>query len=281
MKLYSISYFNFFYRKICNFFLRRLELPLKERNDVFFTAHNDRIGSLIQSHGNYEKEVLRCIETLVARLDISDGLAIDVGANIGNHTLYISHIFKNVMAFEPSKSLNLVLRANVIRNKRNNVEIFCCGLGSDNGKAVVSELSLENTGMVELIALPDEDNVDVINIYKGDDVIFDRQIPIKFVKIDVEGMELSVLQGMKKCIERDKPLIAFESRCLVEGDAVINCLTHMGYGNFFEIAASRMYVGKNFNLRSLLKVQKSYHLRRVIKLEDRHYSVVFASTNEL
>lgn len=281
MKLYSTSYFSFFHKKICNFFLRKLELPLKERSDIFFIAHNDKIGSLIQSHGNYEREVLGCIETLTRQLDISDGLAIDVGANIGNHTLYLSRIFKCVMAFEPSKSLNFVLKANVIRNKRDNIEVFCCGLGSENGRALVNELSSEHTGMVELIALTDEDNADAVNVYKGDSLVFDKGIPVKFVKIDVEGMEVSVLQGMKKCIERDKPFIAFESRCLAEGRSVIDCLVDMGYQNFYEVAASRVCIGKNFNFRSLLKLQKSYHLMKVVKLEDRHYSVVFASVNEL
>lgn len=281
MKLYSVSYFYFFYKKMCNFFIKKLELPLKKRNDIFFIAHNDRIGSLIQSHGNYEKEVLSCIETLVERLGISDGLAIDVGANIGNHTLYLSRIFKYVMAFEPSKPLNLVLRANIIRNKRSNVEAFCCGLGSENGKATVSELSSENTGMVELIALTDQDNVDAINVYRGDDLIFDKEIPVRFVKIDVEGMEVLVLQGMKRCIERDKPLIAFESRCLEEGGSVMRCLGGMGYQNFYEVAASSIHIGKVFDFRSLLKLRKSYQLSRVAKLEDRHYSVIFALVNEL
>lgn len=281
MKLYSISYLSFFYRKLCNFLLKKFELPLKERGDIFFVAHNDRIGSLIQSHGNYEKEVLRCIKTLVERLDISEGLALDVGANIGNHTLYLSHIFAKVMAFEPSNSVSLVLKANVIRNRRDNIEVICCGLGHENGRAMVNELSSENTGMVELIMLAGEDNVDAINVCRGDDLIFDKGMPVRFVKIDVEGMEVSVLQGMKMCIERDKPLIAFESRCSVEGNDVMDCLTKMKYQHFYEVAASRLCIGKNFYFKSLLNFQKSYHLRKIDNLEDRHYSVVFASANEL
>ena len=94
-------------------------------------------------------------------------------------------------------------------------------------------------------------------------------------------MEVSVLQGMKMCIDRDKPLIAFESRCSVEGNDVMDCLTKMKYQHFYEVAASRLCIGKNFYFKSLLNFQKSYHLRKIDNLEDRHYSVVFASANEL
>ncbi len=49
----------------------------------------------------------------------------------------------------------------------------------------------------------------------------------------------------------------------------------------YEVAASSIHIGKVFDFRSLLKLRKSYQLSRVAKLEDRHYSVIFALVNEL
>ncbi|MCL1477303.1 FkbM family methyltransferase [Marinobacter sp. M3C] len=283
MKFYSISYFKFFVRKFCNLILKKSELSISQRNDMLFISPNDKIGSVIQSHGYYEKEFLICIKVLVEHLSISNKLAVDVGANIGNHTLYFSHLFDSVVAFEPSLSLNLVLQANLIRNKRKNVEVIRCGLGETNGNAFIKELSREHTGMVELeiFSGDSEGLVEAVEVNRGDDLLFDRLLPIGFIKVDVEGMEVSVFKGMKECISRDKPLIAFEARNIVEGNQAIQWLSDVGYSYFYEVFASRIGAGKYLDVRSLFALRKSYMLRKIERLENKHYSAIFASVDEI
>lgn len=281
MNFYSLSYFKFFARKISNYLLKRMELPIRDRKDIFFISHNDRIGSSIQSHGHYEREFLACVEFLVEYLDIRDTTAVDVGANIGNHTLYLSRLFQTVLAFEPSPYLSLVLQANVIRNQRENVEVFSCGLADVEGIATVRELSTENIGMVELDRTHSEAGSSTIELRRGDDFLLGKETRVGFVKVDVEGMELEVLQGMKRSLSRDKPLIAFESRNGKEGGRVIQWLFKIGYIHLYEIQASRIFGKKDSDLSSLLSFRKNYRIKKVDTLEDRFYTVVFASVNDL
>jgi len=283
MKLYSVTYFEFFKRKVLYHILRRSELPISDRRELFFASHNDRIGAAIQAYGSYEPEFLSCLDLLVKRLGIADKSALDVGANIGNHTLYFSRIFDAVIAFEPSQTLGLVLRANVIRNGRKNVEVFCCGLGEEQGTAFVKNVNEQNTGMVELegIITGETDREGTVDICKADDLILDRKRPIGFVKVDVEGMEVSVFKGMRECLMRDKPLIAFESRNAEEGEAVVGCLSESGYSYFYEIKATRVFPWNSLNLRDLLSLKKSYSLRKIDTIENRFYPAVFASVDEI
>jgi len=69
------------------------------------------------------------------------------------------------------------------------------------------------------------------------DEIIPENIKIKFIKIDVEGAELKVLQGAEKIIERDKPVIAFEFG--------------IGGSEFYNISAKDMFkffAEKNYSL---------------------------------
>lgn len=283
MKLHSVTYFEFFKRKFLLHLLNWSELSISSRKDFFFASHNDRIGGVIQVYGNYEREYLSCLEMLVKRLGITDKLALDVGANIGNHTLYFSRIFDTVIAFEPSQALNLVLRANIVRNGRKNVEVFCCGLGEEQGTAFVKNINEQNTGMVELegINAGGAHRENTVDVCKADDLILGRKRPIGFVKVDVEGMEVAVLKGMRECLIRDKPLIGFESRNAEEGDAVVECLSNSGYSYFYEIKASRVFQWNNINLKDLLSLKKSYSLRKIANIENRFYPIIFASAEKI
>jgi len=53
--------------------------------------------------------------------------------------------------------------------------------------------------------------VERITIARGDDFIRERQIAkVDFIKIDVEGFEQSVIEGLAATIARDQPIVALE-----------------------------------------------------------------------
>lgn len=189
---------------------------------------------------------MKAIEEIASYHKLNFGTALDVGANIGNHSLYFSGLFRKVLSFEPSPVLNLVLQANILRNEIDNVQVFGCGLGNKSGLAVVQELSENHTGMVQLNTGPDvslTDQSDGVEIFRGDDVLkrdANGKGIISFIKIDVEGMELQVLEGLSDTISRDQPLIAFESRSYQEGIQVMSYLRGLGYQYFYELQSSRL-----------------------------------------
>jgi len=157
-------------------------------------THDDFIGKQIAIAGYYEKVMLNFIKDLGIK-----GTYIDAGANIGNHSLYFAKECKvKVVAFEPDPDNYKLLYENI---KEHNVEAFNIGLGSRQSRMGI-EKHYDNMGMNRLIT---GDEVDVLKL---DTFELDN---VGLIKIDVEGMEVDVLRGAKKTIEKYKPALFIET----------------------------------------------------------------------
>lgn len=289
MSSFTVSYRNYFSNKWRRALIRWLELPSNRRQHSLFISHNDAIGSQIQAAGAYEPEVLKAIGIIARDNELADGVAIDIGANIGNHSLALARVFRRVLAFEPSPWLSLILRANALRNRVDNVEVFDCALGAHEAQLQLVELSREHTGMMQLstvdcVAGSNQWNGHIVPVRVGDLVLqaagYGEQ-HVAFIKIDVEGMEVSALRGLGSTLERCKPIIAFESRNRSEGMAVVSYLRDLGYSHFHALSASRIKNGAYPRLSDLLRATKRYSIVRLDDVHDRHYSAIFAWTRAL
>jgi FkbM family methyltransferase len=138
------------------------------------------------------------------------GISVDVGANIGEYTRPLSRISNHVHAFEPSGELaNLLARA-VPRN----VTVHNLALSDRSGFATLRtplDVKRKTFGLASLESLPTHHQVvgEKVRIARLDDVI--QQEDIDFVKIDVEGHEMSVLRGATELISRCRPIFLVES----------------------------------------------------------------------
>src|SRR5690242_904630 len=81
---------------------------------------NDHVGDKIARNGLYEKENLLLLLNLLAQLP--EPVVLDIGANIGNHTLAFATRARAVHAFEPIPYLFDVLSGNVARNQLAHVQ---------------------------------------------------------------------------------------------------------------------------------------------------------------
>lgn len=149
----------------------------------------------------YELEMLQDIQANVSAGD----LVLDVGANIGNHTLYLAAIADcKVTSFEPNASLIEALRRSVeINQLSERVTLMPFGVGHTAGQGHFSAIMEENLGG-QSIDIGEGD----IRIVALDELEFPDRV--KLVKIDVEGMELPVLEGAARLIGKDRPLIYVE-----------------------------------------------------------------------
>jgi len=149
----------------------------------------------------YELEMLQDIQVNVSAGD----LVLDVGANIGNHTLYLAAIADcKVTSFEPNASLIEALRRSVeINQLSERVTLMPFGVGHMAGQGHFSAIMEENLGG-QSIDIGEGD----IRIVALDELEFPDRV--KVVKIDVEGMELPVLEGAARLIGKDRPLIYVE-----------------------------------------------------------------------
>lgn len=152
----------------------------------------------------YESEFLQYIET---NYSIQKGI-IDIGANIGNHSLFFSEFleYDTIYSFEPFGENFKLLEKN-LKGKR--VKLFQMALSDKKGEMVLYNSEMGNNGGFSLHQQPTsfvvEDKVEVrsLDSYKLKD--------ITMMKIDVEGVEEKVLEGSRKTIERNRPIIFVEN----------------------------------------------------------------------
>jgi FkbM family methyltransferase len=132
---------------------------------------------------------------------------LDIGANIGHYTILAKQRgFSTIIAFEPDPDTYQILSTNIILNKLKQVRAYNFGLGNVNGK-IPFEKDPNNTGGNRFLSKEEKvkKNSPYLKIIKLDDFIKKEKISyskINFIKIDVEGFEFDILQGMKNTIKK-------------------------------------------------------------------------------
>jgi len=183
---------------------------------------SDHIFSVLKSTGRfYELELLDKVASLLSPGDI----VADVGANIGTHSIFAAGICKaRVVAFEPDEQTAAILRHNVeLNGLQSSIRIEQIGLGARQGQARVALGEEHNRGMAKLVA----DEAGPVRIAALDEICFDG--PVRFLKIDVEGMEREVLEGSQRMLSRDRPVIALEAADRAMFAEIASILRHFGY----------------------------------------------------
>jgi FkbM family methyltransferase len=122
---------------------------------------------------------------------------VDVGANVGYYSILASSLGAKVIAFEPSEENRKFLNENMIDNDCY-FEIHSEALSNKSGSAI---LYTDTTpGQYSLIGSGKGEKVDCIKYDSLDLPIAD------FYKIDCEGAEKNVLEGMQSVLKTDKPI---------------------------------------------------------------------------
>ncbi|MDY6983916.1 MAG: FkbM family methyltransferase, partial [Pseudomonadota bacterium] len=105
---------------------------------------NDHVGDKIARNGLYEKENLLLLLKLLEQLP--QATVLDIGANIGNHTLAFATRAHAVHAFEPIPYLYEVLSGNVARNGLAHVHTHNLALSDHEGTATINMVNAGNYG---------------------------------------------------------------------------------------------------------------------------------------
>ncbi len=128
-----------------------------------------------------------------------NSVVIDIGAHIGTFAVPVAAAGRSVIAFEPAPATHTILCRNIEQNSVQ-VDVRTVGLGRAPGKASVEIRKTENAGANSLMP--------------GDDIVIstlDTEVAAAdFIKIDVEGMEMEVLEGGATLIERSRPIVFCE-----------------------------------------------------------------------
>lgn len=175
-----------------------------------------------------------------SRLGARDLVAIDVGANVGIFTRYLSRHFAHTHAIEPIPHLARRLRA-IAPNK---VSVHNCALGAADGEITIrTPVDASGHRMDALTTAAaqndfalfghDQSISTVVAQARLSDLIA-KDVRVGFVKIDVEGFENEVLAGATELIERDHPLFLIEISKTHNPsyEIAINLLENHGYKGF-------------------------------------------------
>lgn len=189
------------------------------------------------SRSFYELDMLEDIYNRVG----TNKIMVDIGANIGNHTVYFSKICKakQVYSFEPQTPIHEILIKNITSNNaKDNVQVFKMGVGAESSKAKVSVLDHGNYGMSKL----ENDESGEIEIDTLDRILLGKTETIDLIKIDVEGMEMDVLRGATEIFKKFKPLLYIEAGTDEEYQEVSEYLADFGYRSIAVFNATPTYL---------------------------------------
>ena len=137
----------------------------------------------------------------------------DVGANVGQHTLFMSRCVDAVSAFEPFPDVRFRLDHQLADNHISNVSVFPVALSDSEGEMDYYTPSGSNLGTGSFARRPGNFSGIVLKlpVRSGDRFIAEHGLrPLNILKLDVEGDEASVLRGLRHTIERDRPVILME-----------------------------------------------------------------------
>jgi FkbM family methyltransferase len=172
----------------------------------------------------------------------------DIGANIGWYTLLLARQFPDsqVLAFEPLPTTFQKLQRNLALNDLPNVTLYNFGF-SDQDREETFYFSPEISGAASGADILGRDTVQKITcrVRRLDQVRRELGRRVDFIKCDVEGAELLVLQGAPECLAQDRPLILCEmlrkwsAKFHYHPNDIIALLATAGY-QCFAIAGTRL-----------------------------------------
>ena len=179
-------------------------------------------------YANYRNPELNLIKSLVNK----DKNSIDIGANLGLFTYFMSRASKHVFAFEPNPYPLRNLKHLVDKN----VTILPIALGSNDGPIAIKipyhENGWSSNGASLSPKIEDPGKVIDIQCRKLDSLNIDN---VGLIKIDVEGFEIEVLKGAKNTILRNKPTMIIENESVhtKNTNELFLIMNELGYDKYF------------------------------------------------
>lgn len=181
-----------------------------------------RVGSKVARGEPYERRLL-----VDVRQHHHGGTAVDVGAHVGNHTLYLAAVCgMKVLAFECHRATVDRLRDNVALNPGLDITVHDYALGARDGTGHLTggrwvEFDPDRGDKGALAAGGD------IKVRRFDDLYSLDDLTV--VKVDVEGTEPDVLCGMEANLDRCSPTVYAETHTDDAEKAIGAVLKPLGY----------------------------------------------------
>lgn len=198
---------------------------------------------------------------------------IDIGANIGLHTLRAARHVQpggHVYAFEANPFTAARLRAHAAINRLSNVTVFDVALSDHPGQATLKPGAEPHAGAMTLSAHGRGEGHEV-PLVPGDEILGAIKPQGRvLVKLDVEGHELHVLRGLRRWLAANQPTVVMEltPEWLQSPDEVIGFFTELGYHGYRPL------------LRRSLRGTARFHFKPFIRPEAFQEDILWLHGNQ-
>jgi FkbM family methyltransferase len=190
---------------------------IEGRHGHFLALRTDvGVADQLASTGMWEQGQIE----LFSRLVRSGETVLDVGANIGHHTVALSRMVGEtgrVIAFEPQMQMFNLLNANIVLNRCRNVLPFKLAVGRRADRTKMRAVSYDDFLPFGSLGLQRPDNADSrgedVEVILLDDFLPTFELdgsPVSLMKVDVQAHELYMFQGAVKQLRQAQPSISFE-----------------------------------------------------------------------
>lgn len=207
---------------------------------MLYNVNDIYVGRSFELYGEFSEGEVALFRQVVR----PGSVVLDVGANIGAHTLFFAGAVGpegSVFAFEPQRIVFQTLCANMALNSVLNVHCYAAAVGERPGAIVVPQLvpwqennfgglSLEGQGGGEAVEVKTIDGMGLPNCH--------------LIKIDVEGMEIDVLRGATETIAAHRPVLFVENDREEKSEALVRHIDALGYDMYWH--RSLLYNPDNF-----------------------------------
>jgi FkbM family methyltransferase len=210
----------------------------KCKHGEFILIHGDMISEYVNLLGEWCEGEVDLFKLIIPE----NGNVVEVGSNIGMHTVPIAKRLKHgrMFCFEPQRVVYQILCGNIAINNLTNVYAFNKGCSHESGSIKIQSGSYDkpwNYGAFSLEtgfsneqhysgATNDED----VELVALDEVsIFDDLNRIDLIKIDAEGFDENVINGAKKLIAKHQPYIFIESNTEATFNTIKEKIVSFGY----------------------------------------------------
>jgi FkbM family methyltransferase len=208
------------------------ELQMCRSGPMVYNRHDIFVGGSLQRYGEFsvaEQEVF-------AQIVRPGSLVVEVGANIGTHTVELSRLAGRdgeVHAFEPQRIVFQALCANLALNQCANVFARQAAAGEKAGMISVPPIDPSvrcNFGGVSLRDVAFGEAVPLITLDSLD-------LPAcSLLKVDVEGMEVEVLKGAEQLVQTHRPIMYLENDRDERSEELLGIVERLGYKAWWHLA---------------------------------------------
>ncbi len=197
-----------------------------------YNANDIYVGKSLELYGEYSEHESYLFKKIVR----PDTIVIEIGANVGSQTVLLSRLAGEngiVYAFEPQHIIFQNLCANLALNGIKNAKAYPYACGKSNGTIFVPPVNYEISGNFGGISMDESIGEKVKLIALDEWLCIEKSISL--IKIDVEGMEQQVINGLSQTIKIHKPILFIENDRIEKSQSLIETLWNLGYICYWHI----------------------------------------------